>query len=35
MDDGLIVYLNGKEMFRENMKAGTVTYNDFAIRSSN
>ena len=35
MDDGLIVYLNGKEMFRENMKAGTVTYNDFALRSSN
>ena len=35
MDDGLIVYLNGKEMFRENMKAGAVTYSDFAARSSN
>lgn len=35
MDDGLIVYLNGKEMFRENMESGTVSYNDFALRSSN
>jgi len=30
-DDGIIVYLNGKEIYRENMPSGTVTYNDFAV----
>jgi len=30
-DDGVIVYLNGVEVFRENMPAGAVTYSTFAI----
>ena len=25
-DDGAIVYLNGKEVFRDNMPEGTITY---------
>jgi hypothetical protein len=29
-DDGVIVYLNGAEVFRDNMPAGTVTYSTFA-----
>ena len=29
-DDGCIVYLNGNELFRNNMPAGTVTANTFA-----
>lgn len=29
-DDGVIVYLNGVEVYRENMPAGAVTYNTFA-----
>jgi PKD repeat protein len=29
-DDGAIVYLNGTEVFRQNMPAGDVTYADFA-----
>ena len=29
-DDGVIVYLNGKEIYRENMPAGTISYSDFA-----
>lgn len=30
-DDGLIVYLNGKEVYRENMAAGVIAYEDFAL----
>jgi len=33
-DDGAIVYLNGHEIFRENMPGGTVAYEDFAASSS-
>lgn len=29
-DDGVIVYLNGREIYRENMPGGTVTYADLA-----
>ena len=29
-DDGAVVYLNGTEIIRENMPAGTITYNTFA-----
>ena len=30
-DDGVIVYLNGTEIFRDNMPAGAATYTTFAI----
>ena len=30
-DDGVIIYLNGKEIVRLNMNGGTQTYNSFAI----
>jgi hypothetical protein len=30
VDDGAIVYLNGQELFRANMPAGTVTYSTLA-----
>lgn len=30
-DDGVVVYLNGKEIFRENMAAGVITYENFAL----
>ncbi len=29
-DDGAIVYLNGQEIFRDNMPAGTVVFNSYA-----
>ncbi|MFT7303735.1 MAG: hypothetical protein ACI8UZ_002578 [Akkermansiaceae bacterium] len=29
-DDGVIVYLNGHEIFRDNMRSGVVAYEDFA-----
>ena len=29
-DDGIIVYLNGEEVVRDNMPAGTVTFNTFS-----
>ncbi len=29
-DDGVVVYVNGTEVFRENMPAGTPTYNTWA-----
>lgn len=29
-DDGAVVYLNGVEIIRDNMPAGTITYNTFA-----
>ena len=29
-DDGVIVYLNGREVFRNNMAAGTATYTTYA-----
>lgn len=29
-DDGAVVYLNGIEIIRDNMPAGTITYNTFA-----
>lgn len=30
-DDGVVVYLNGKEIFRENMAAGVIAYENFAL----
>lgn len=30
-DDGVIVYLNGVEIFRQNMPAGEVTYTNYAV----
>lgn len=30
IDDGAIFYLNGQELFRQNMPAGAVTFNTFA-----
>lgn len=33
VDDGAIVYLNGKEIFRRNMPTGTINNNTTAIRS--
>lgn len=42
-DDGVVVYLNGREIFRDNMPSGTVTYatravdatepNDYVVRT--
>lgn len=29
-DDGAVVYVNGKEAFRQNMPMGTISYNTFA-----
>lgn len=34
-DDGVIVYLNGKEIYRNNMPGGTVTYADLASGNAN
>lgn len=33
-DDGVVVYLNGTEIFRENMPAGTVSFNTLASSSA-
>ncbi len=33
-DDGAVVYLNGSEVWRQNMPNGTITYNTFASSSS-
>ncbi len=33
-DDGAVVYLNGTELFRENMPTGTIDYNTFASGAS-
>jgi hypothetical protein len=33
-DDGCVVYLNGREMFRNNMPGGTITANTFASTTS-
>ncbi len=30
-DDGAVVYLNGTEIIRDNLPAGTITYNTFAL----
>ncbi|MGC8828764.1 MAG: Ig-like domain-containing protein [Verrucomicrobiia bacterium] len=30
-DDGVIVYLNGVEIFRQNMPAGEITYTNYAL----
>ncbi len=30
-DDGAVVYLNGVEMFRDNMPSGTINYNTLAL----
>lgn len=30
-DDGVIVYLNGHEIYRENLAGGTISYADFAL----
>ncbi|HON07235.1 MAG TPA: Ig-like domain-containing protein, partial [Verrucomicrobiota bacterium] len=32
-DDGIIVYLNGKEVYRNNMPGGTITYTNYASSS--
>ncbi|NHM08065.1 hypothetical protein G4D82_12605 [Flavobacterium sp. CYK-4] len=32
-DDGIVVYLNGTEVFRNNLPTGTITYNTLAIES--
>lgn len=29
-DDGAVIYVNGKEVLRDNMKAGTITYADYS-----
>lgn len=34
-DDGVIIYLNGQEIYRENMKSGSVEYRDFASSGLN
>ncbi|MCW3079452.1 T9SS type A sorting domain-containing protein [Segetibacter sp.] len=34
-DDGVVVYLNGVEIFRDNMPAGPLSYNTFAASLSN
>lgn len=33
-DDGVVVYVNGKEVYRNNMPAGTIDYQTFAITAS-
>lgn len=33
-DDGVIVYLNGREVFRDNMVAGDVTYATYALATA-
>lgn len=33
-DDGVVVYLNGTEIFRQNMGTGTVSYNTLAANAS-
>ncbi|YCM45165.1 lamin tail domain-containing protein [Verrucomicrobiaceae bacterium 227] len=30
-DDGFVLYLNGKEIFRDNMDSGTISYSSFAL----
>ena len=30
-DDGAVVYLNGEELFRDNMPGGTITYTTYAL----
>ena len=30
-DDGVVVYVNGKEVFRDNLPDGTITFNTFAL----
>ena len=32
-DDGAVVYLNGTEIFRDNLPTGAIAYNTFAINS--
>ncbi|GEO08183.1 T9SS type A sorting domain-containing protein [Segetibacter aerophilus] len=34
-DDGVVVYLNGVEIFRDNMPSGPISYNTFAASLSN
>ncbi len=34
-DDGAVVYINGQELARLNMPAGTITYNTFASSANN
>ena len=33
-DDGAIVYLNGRELFRDNMPAGPVNYRTYAVQAA-
>lgn len=32
-DDGVVVYINGKEVFRDNMLDGVVSFNSLAVRT--
>jgi Immunoglobulin domain len=32
-DDGVIVYLNGTEVFRDNLPEGSITFTNFALKS--
>ena len=32
-DDGVVVYINGVEAFRENMPTGSITYNTYAVNA--
>jgi hypothetical protein len=32
-DDGVVVYLNGEEIIRDNLPAGEITYNTFALEA--
>ncbi len=32
-DDGIVVYINGIEIFRDNMPAGAISYSDWAVTS--
>ncbi|MEI6949908.1 Ig-like domain-containing protein [Paraflavisolibacter sp. H34] len=34
-DDGVVVYLNGAEVYRSNMPAGTIGYSTLAVSSTN
>ncbi len=34
-DDGAVVYLNGREIFRDNLQAGMVSFNSLALRTLN
>lgn len=35
LDDGMVLYVNGKEIARDNMPSGTISYNSFASTYAN